>query len=149
MTYYFDTSAFIKIYHREAGTDEVLALYKSNAVIFISELCKIEFISTIKKKYRERIISHDTLQALINKFQDDLENRYTVLKFSSLVIDEAENLLKQYGDEYGLRTLDSLQFAFLTTYCEKENTQFACSDSTLIQLVGMEEYTVFNPEKNI
>lgn len=147
MSSYFDTSAFVKIYHRETGTDEVLTIYKGNEEIFISELCKIEFISTIEKKYRERTISYDTLQALLSKFQDDLDNRYTVLKFSSLVIDEAENLLKRHGEVFGLRTLDSLQFAFLLTYCDKE-TQFVCSDLILNQLVEMEEYTIINPEQN-
>ena len=147
MSNYFDTSAFVKVYHREFGTDEVLTIYKSKSVMYISELCRIEFISTIEKKYRERTISYDTLRALLSKFQDDLENRYTVLKFSSLVIDEAENLLKQYGKEYGLRTLDSLQFAFLTTYCDKR-THFVCCDSTLNHLVKMEEYTVINPEQD-
>ncbi len=29
MNYYFDTSALVKIYHREAGTSEVLRIYNS------------------------------------------------------------------------------------------------------------------------
>ena len=146
MSYYFDTSAFVKIYHRETGTDKVLSIYKSDELIVISELCKIEFISTIEKKYRENIISIDSLHALLNKFQDDLERRYRILKFSSIVTDEACNFLKCFGEKSGLRTLDSLQFAFLITYCEQE-TQFVCSDTTLVQIVKNEGFTVINPEQ--
>ncbi len=54
MKYYFDTSALVKIYHREKGTETVLNIYKSRDETVISELSKIEFISTIYRKYRER-----------------------------------------------------------------------------------------------
>lgn len=146
MNYYFDTStsAVVKIYHREAGTDRVLSIYKSDELIYISELCRIEFISTIERKYRENIIILDTLHSFINKFQDDLEHRYTILKFSSVVIDEADNLLKKFGEKMSLRTLDSIQFAFFLTYCEQE-TQFVCSDTALIQLVKNEGFQVIKP----
>lgn len=145
MTYYIDTSALVKIYHREAGTDNALALYKSDELIWISELCRIEFTSTIERKYREKTITIETLHTLIEKFQDDLKNRYNVLKFSSVVIDEAETLLQRFGEKKSLRTLDSLQFAFFTTYCEQD-TQFVCCDTTLIQLVKEEGFSVINPE---
>lgn len=54
MSYFFDTSALVKVYHKEIGTDLVLPIYKSEDQIFISELSKLEFISTVYKKFRNR-----------------------------------------------------------------------------------------------
>ncbi len=45
MKYFMDTSALVKIYHKEAGTEKVLNIYKSTNNITISELSKVEFIS--------------------------------------------------------------------------------------------------------
>lgn len=36
MTYYFDTSAVVKIYYQEVGTIIVLPIYKSEDKIYIS-----------------------------------------------------------------------------------------------------------------
>ncbi|MEW6608058.1 MAG: type II toxin-antitoxin system VapC family toxin [bacterium] len=146
MNYYFDTSALVKIYHREDGTDRVLVIYKGDEPIAISELSRIEFIATVMRKYREQAITLDTLQSLLTKFQEDLEQRYDVLKFSSLVIEEADNLLCRFGEQHGLKTLDSLQFAFLTTYCEQD-TRFVCSDTMASQLVKDEGFNVIVPEQ--
>ena len=49
MSYYVDTSSLVKIYHKEVGSEKVLEIYKSGEVIRISELSKIEFISTIHR----------------------------------------------------------------------------------------------------
>ncbi len=48
MSYYVDTSSLVKIYHKEDGSEKVLEIYKNGEVIRISELSKIEFISTLK-----------------------------------------------------------------------------------------------------
>ena len=146
MIYYFDTSALVKLYHREQGTERVLPLYLGDCAIYISELSRIEFMATVFRKYREHAMTIDTLNALLAKFQDDQDQRYDVLKFSSVVLDEADRLLRRYGERHGLKTLDSLQFAFLTTYCEPE-TQFVCSDATFVKIVHEEGFRVIIPEQ--
>ena len=41
--YYFDTSAVVKLYHQELGTDQVEALFAQvNSTIMISELTVVE-----------------------------------------------------------------------------------------------------------
>lgn len=39
--FFFDTSALLKIYHREEGTDSCLNIYNSSDVIVISELARV------------------------------------------------------------------------------------------------------------
>ena len=144
MTYYVDTSSLAKIYHKEDGSEKVLEIYKSGGLIRISELTKIEFVSTIHRKYREHEISIETLKALIVKFQDDIKKRYELLRFSSLVVDEAWSLIRHFAEEHSLRTLDSLQFAFYRTYCEEDNI-FVCSDKKLVTLVELGGVPVLVP----
>jgi len=138
MKYYFDTSSLVKIYHREEGTDTVLKIYKGHDDIIISELSKIEFISTIYRKYREHEISNETVTAVVQKFENDMMSRYDeVLKFSSLVIDEAWNLICSLSAKHSLKTQDSIQFAFYKIYCETD-TVFVCSDDKFIKIIELE-----------
>jgi predicted nucleic acid-binding protein len=144
MTYYIDTSSLVKVYHVEAGTPAVLGIYSGSDEIVISELSKIECLSTIYRKYREHEITHDTLNAVVTKFEYDLQHRYKVVRFSFLVIDEAWNILRRFADSRGVRTLDSLQYAFFTTYCDQA-TQFVCSDAALGDLVKSEGFHLVTP----
>ena len=50
MTYYFDTSALVKVYHTEAGSATVQPIYRGTDEIIISELGKIEYLSTVHRK---------------------------------------------------------------------------------------------------
>jgi len=134
MSFFIDTSSLVKIYHKEENSQKVIDLYNSNETIYISELAKIEFISTAYRKYREKEIIREALIVLTDKFQDDVQSRYKVLKFSSLVCDGALDLLQNIGAKYGLRTLDSLQLAFFLTYCEKDDI-FVCSDKQFANVV--------------
>lgn len=148
MTYYIDTSALVKIYHQETGAATMLAIYESQDEITISELTRIECLSTLCRKYREHEISSDILDAVIARFERDLEQRYTVARFSSLVLDEAWKILRQKGETRGIKTLDSLQFAFFKTYCTLE-TQFVCSDVTLSDIVKCEGFQLLIPVDDV
>lgn len=148
MNYYFDTSSLVKIYHPEDGSKAVLELYKGAETIFISELSKIEFLSTIYRKFRENEINSETLNALAARFQDDIETRYELLEFSSLVFEESYRLVCDFAQKYSLKTLDNFQFAFFTTYCEEDDI-FVCSDRKLASIVELEGITVFVPTGHI
>jgi predicted nucleic acid-binding protein len=46
MRYFLDTSALVKIYHKEEGSENVLDVYKRENMN-ISELSIVEFLSTV------------------------------------------------------------------------------------------------------
>ena len=144
MNYFFDTSALIKIYHIETGSDGVLDIYNSVNTITISELSKIEFLSTISKKYREKEINEETLEAVISKFEEDLKNKFKLFRFSSLVLDESRTLIKKHAKDFSLKTIDSIQLAFFKTYCEDEEV-FVCADKKLVKVAELEGFTVMVP----
>lgn len=132
---FFDTSALVKIYHRETGSDFCLGCYKGQAAIIISELACLEFHSTIYRKYRDKELCEKALMAVLEKFESDRVQRYEVVHVASFIYDEACKLLSEYARIYGLRTLDSLQLATFLTYCEKDNDSFVCADRKLSLLV--------------
>ena len=138
MSYFFDTSALVKIYHKEEGSEQFLNIYKKKGEIAISELAKVEFYSTIYRKYRESEINLETLNLLIKKFNFDTEYRYEVLPFSSGVTEQALDFLSRYGESKSIKALDSLQLAFFDFYCEKEDI-FVSTDTKLINVVNEEK----------
>jgi predicted nucleic acid-binding protein len=136
--YFLDTSALVKIYHREEGSKYCLKLYVDRSSLIISELARVELHSAIFRKQREKGLNVKALKAVLQKFEYDCEVRYEILNVASLVYDEACRLLSRYAAMYGLRTLDSLQLATFLSYCEKDQDCFVCADRKLSSIVECE-----------
>lgn len=69
----------MKIYHEEEGSKAVLPIYSGNDSILISELSKVEFLSTVHKKLRSNEINTETLEALRARFLADTLDRFIVI----------------------------------------------------------------------
>ncbi len=53
MIYYFDTSALVKIYHNEKGTNRALELFEDEGTDnYISQITFTEFNCTLYRKFR-------------------------------------------------------------------------------------------------
>jgi predicted nucleic acid-binding protein len=96
MQYFFDTSAVVKIYHQETGSDRILPLYRSGDTIMISELSKVEFLSTVHKKLRTGEITGETLDALKNRFFADCSGRFVVIHVASFIVDSALDIMNTH-----------------------------------------------------
>jgi predicted nucleic acid-binding protein len=74
-TYFLDTSALVKRYHQEVGTDIIDEIFEEEGkVLFISDLSIIEFHSAIALKVRTREISRDAFFHLIGLSGSSLMN---------------------------------------------------------------------------
>jgi predicted nucleic acid-binding protein len=146
LNFFFDSSALIKIYHYEHGSEEIVKIYNSDQTIFITELSKVEFLSAIHRKYREEIISESTLEILINRINFDIENRYTMLCFSTAVIETAADIIKKYNRKNFLRTLDVIQVSFFELHCEKDDL-FVCFDDRLNQVLKENNYRIYDNQQ--
>ncbi|UMZ74420.1 type II toxin-antitoxin system VapC family toxin [Natranaerofaba carboxydovora] len=132
-SYFFDTSAIIKIYHKEVGTPQVEKIYENlKNKIFISQLTKLEFISTLYKKYRTHEINQKALGTAKNIFLQDCEKRFTLVGsfVSHHLKDSSMEIIESYGMKMGIRTLDALQLAAFKQISEN-NCYFVCADKTL------------------
>lgn len=111
MKLFFDTSALIKAFYQELGTEMIDKLFLKKNTIYISELTRIEFKSAFYRRFSNRQVSETDLQVIFEDF-DEFITKINVETLRSVTLKEAENLFNQYHS-YGLRTLDALQFASL------------------------------------
>lgn len=111
MKIFLDTSSLFKLYHRELGTSELEHFFSTTKItnVFLSEITKIEFASTVWKKVRTKEITELQAQTTLNLFESDFE-KYIFIATDSYLIEQARMLVSKYGVK-GLRTLDSIQLS--------------------------------------
>jgi uncharacterized protein len=149
MTVYFlDTSALVKRYHRERGSEVIDALFtEQDRRIIISDLSIIEFGSALSKKVREGEISPEKYQRALGLFCQDIVTEIIQVE---ILGDEdkalAATLIEKYGFRANLRTLDSLQLAVMKRVVQSELDQVVCADRTFCSIMQQEGLTVRNPE---
>jgi len=97
MILFFDTSALVKFFHSENGTDVVVSLINdpSNEV-WISELAKLEFVCALHRRFRMTQITEDELNTVLQGFSEEY-SRFNTKKVGRTVLDEAENLINRLG----------------------------------------------------
>lgn len=63
MILFFDTSALIKFFHRENGTDTVVSLVTDPGnSVWVSELARLEFVCALPRRYRMKELDADPMQ---------------------------------------------------------------------------------------
>ena len=141
MNIFLDTCSLFKLYHREVGSEDLERLFSSLSIsaVFLSDLTKIEFTSTIWKKVRTREITEMQAQTTLALFEADFD-KYSFIVTDSLVIEQARLLVSKYGTQ-GLRTLDSIQLS--TAISLRENVGLFCTaDKLLLSLLEAENLPV-------
>ncbi len=149
MIAYLDTSALVKLFHEEEGTDLITALIEgSGVVLYVSELTILEFTSALQRLCRAGFIDLNNLKVALDSFRKEL-NRFKVIPVSSQVIDGAENLLLELGNEYGLRTLDAIELStFVSLNLNLEEALFVASDQILVKAAEAKGIKTFNPVRD-
>jgi uncharacterized protein len=111
MKIFLDTSSLFKLYHQEAGTAELEKLFSTIKIttIYLSEIAKVEFSSSIWKKVRTKEISESAAQTTLALFENDFA-KYTFVATDSIVIEQARILIAKYGTQ-GLRAFDAIQLS--------------------------------------
>lgn len=108
--YFGDTSAIIKLYHNEVGSDWMENLFNDQtANLIISELTTIEVSSALARRLRRGEITNHAYQMALKNFEQDCANRFRMTPLTSKVVEIARNLIHQHGgNQLALRTLDAL-----------------------------------------
>ncbi len=134
---FLDTSSLLKLYHREIGTTELESLFSTLKIteVFLSEISKIEFTSTIWKKVRTKEVTILEAQTTLDLFESDF-NKYSFIATDSIIIEQARILISKY-DIQGLRTLDSIQLATCISLVQQVNL-FLTADNLLKALFKAE-----------
>jgi predicted nucleic acid-binding protein len=147
-SYFLDTSAVAKLYIREAGTDQVLALAtRADApTLVIVSLCRVELCAAIRRRVRSKDLSADNAKAALLAFHEHLSSIYIVQPVTEPVIEIAVELLERHE----LRAYDAVQLAAclslsLTQY--DGQATFVCADLRLCRAAETEGLRVVNPSK--
>ena len=144
---FFDTSAVLKLYHREVGTDQVEEIFKQTEnTIVISELAIVEFYSTLARKVRTGEITPQAQEEASRNFENDCIRRFVIDPLSGAVIQKVKELLQKHGNARALRSLDSLQLGTCLTARGREELIFVCADARLLEVAESEGLQAENPE---
>ena len=141
MIIFLDTSSLFKLYHKEVGSEELSALFRNNKIdiIYLSEITKLEFDSTVWKKFRKNEISREVVKIIISNFEKDW-HRYKFIEDNPELKLRAKKLISKYGAD-GLRTLDSIQLASALAVKSSTNS-YLTSDNLLLNLFRNEHLPV-------
>ncbi len=144
MILFFDTSALIKFFHKEEGTDAVsgLILNEENKT-WISEAVEVEFLSALYRRFRNKEIDENELEVAISAFEEQMKS-FHIEPFGNVTINEAKLMLKKYGKTLGLRTLDAFQLAAFTLISE-DDWFFVTSDTRLYSIAVQMRFKTINP----
>lgn len=126
---FFDTSALVKRYHDEPGTERVDELIEHpDASVIVSSLAVIETVSAFRRKCNLKDIDESEMLALVGEFFRESLAEFTVLPLEESLVGFSFDLV--LDDD--LRTLDSLQLsAGLAVFEEIEDVTFVTSDGHL------------------
>lgn len=145
MILFFDTSALVKFFHREEGTDVVVSILSDlNNEVWISELARLEFICALHRRLRMNEINEDDLNKALDGFYKEY-SRLNAKKIGRAVLNEAEALVKRLGRTLGLRALDAIHLATFNLFDELEEMLFVAADDILLSAAQTIGAKAINP----
>ena len=142
---YLDTSALVKLYVREPGTEEMIRLASpsSGQTLALLSVARVEFRAAVRRRERLGDIPRDAVDALIARMEKHLQSLYLVQPVTDAVVEEATALL----DRYPLRAYDAMQLAGCLALRSRlgERPSFICSDRDLLAAAENEGLTALDP----
>jgi predicted nucleic acid-binding protein len=144
--YYLETSALVKLYVYEAGTDRLLGLAASDAGhrFAILSLAQVEFRAAIRGRQRRGEISDIAADQLIQAFLRHAEGKFLIQPCADSLLDVASALI----DSYPLRGYDAAQLAgylVLRSISGTEEPTFVCCDKVLLSAARNEGCPILDP----
>jgi predicted nucleic acid-binding protein len=107
--YYFDSSALVKRYVNETGSNWICGLFDPGLrhEAFIAAITSVEIVAAITRRARGRTIAQVDAVAACTQFRDDLQTSYQVVELTAVLLTHAMSL----AEAYALRGYDAVQLA--------------------------------------
>lgn len=139
---YFDSSALVKRYLKEDGTEVVKSILRAEKMIGTSKLTYPEMFSAFMRKFRTAEIGEKHLQSVIDTFETDWAH-FFVIEFHDELLQRGKELIERYP----LKAADAvhLSSALWLELTTKANLTFLTSDDTLVKAARAENLRVVNP----
>jgi uncharacterized protein len=144
--YFLETSALVKLYVREQGTNHMLQLAKrlNGSRFAILSLAEVELRSAIRRRERAGDIDPKAATFVLDLFQFHIENRFLRQAVTDAVLAQATQLI----DRYFLRAYDAVQLAAwsaLKLSFPGERLTFVSSDQELLAAARAEQIPNVDP----
>jgi predicted nucleic acid-binding protein len=147
--YYLDSSALVKRYVAETGTQRVVDLCAADAghTLYTVRISGAEIVAALFLRARTGSLALADAQAAATQFQSDFRRRYQVVEVTEQLVDLAMTL----AERHGLRGYDSVQLAaalVLQTARDAlslSGVTFVCADDRLNAAAVAEGLSVENP----
>jgi uncharacterized protein len=139
---YFDSSALIKRYIEEEGSDKVNALLEERSIAAASRLAYPEILAAITRRHKAGEIEIGDLERIKKAFKDD---------WMSLAVVEVHNEVFQFIDgviaKHALKGADSIHLstALWLKKATKGDVVFVSSDLELLKAAKSEKLGICNP----
>jgi len=148
-TYYLDTSALVKGYAYETGSDWMQAVLHTpeTHLFYTVRLAGPEMIAALYRKVRTRELSRSIAARLARDFKTDWKRRYRILEIDA----EIGNRAMELAEKHSLRGYDAVHLAAALLLHETRREAhlpdmiFLAADDDLLQAAKTGGLSVDNP----
>jgi predicted nucleic acid-binding protein len=139
MILYCDTSALIKRYVEEEGSEGISKLWERASAVATSVVAFAETVATFNRKFREGVLSTREYKITVEEFKEDY-GQLVLVPLNRDLDKSIENILKRHP----LRGFDAIHLASALVFLHSEAPplMFACFDSALNQAARKEGLNV-------
>jgi predicted nucleic acid-binding protein len=150
--YFFDSSALVKRYAQETGSEWILALTEPAAghSLYMARITAVEVVSALTRRQRGGSVSETDASTAMADFRHDLSHQYRVIEITPTVITRA----MQLAETHGLRGYDAVQLAAALMVQKMRETlglsalELVSADRDLNEAAAAEDLTVDNPNSH-
>lgn len=151
--YYLDTSALVKLFVQETGSDWVESIVlerdednKPRHLFVFSKTAIVEFSSAIARRTRSGQITSPVQQELLDDFQARLQEDFMPVAIRDEIIWTAAALIRKHP----LRAYDAIHLATALSFrqnlrVETKHFVFLSADETLLSIAKAEKLSTDNP----
>lgn len=149
VTFYFDTSAIVKRYHKELGSNVVDKIFEFKEHGFVISFWTIlEFIVAFSAKRKRKLLSEEAFRVTLARFLKDVLDEFTIRSVSDELVASAISI----ANKHALPSADCLQ---LTSALElkkilgeiKQKVVLIASDEEMNEVARKEGLELVNPEE--
>ncbi len=139
--YYFDTSALVKRYHLEQGSERMDQLFADpTATLLTANITLAELTSALDRKRQDGVLTQETLNYVLAAVSRDLHEDFWLIELDRAHVLRSQELILRHH----LRTLDALHLAVLLSLRDITPV-LVCADQRLLEAAQREQVAVLNP----
>lgn len=131
---YVDTSALVKFYYPEQGSDSVEDALLGADRVYVSQLTMVEMASALMQKIRTGDLTKRAETVIWTAFQDDMNaGKVEMVHLHDRHYLKAADVIREYGKAHGIKTLDALHLSIAHGL---QHVSFLCSDKVLVRIAA-------------